>query len=394
MRYKVSFVSGLLIAGILWGCGEDDRRQARIPTVPQNSAEIRNQKALEALTRAINQSAPASAYARRAALYLENGRLDEALADINEALDADDDVGRYYLIRAKILRGQRKIAQALESAQRAEGLGIETPDLYIVMGDLFQENRQFEQARLYLAKVLQMAPYEGEAFYFNGLIAAKYGDTTRALAYYERALALKPRYLDTYSQLTSIYTAQGNYETALVYNKRALAYFPKNAQLFYGRGLTFQRAYRPDSAYQYYQQAIRLQPNLYQAHFQAGQICLRWRAFGQAVRHFEEVQNVKADFPRIRYFLATALEYNNQLDQALALYAKEQAANPGDWQARSGAWRVQRKLAGTYNVAPAGEVALDDEPARPGSVLDTTRVKIMTIKPRSRFGELGDSTRN
>ncbi|WP_266366207.1 tetratricopeptide repeat protein [Tellurirhabdus rosea] len=393
---RLFFLGSLLAAGLLTGCDDDARRQARIPLVPGNSAEIRNQKALEALTRAINRNAPASAYARRAALFLENGRLNEALSDIDEALDRDDDVGRYHLIKAQILRGQHKLDDALESAQRAEGLGVNTPELYVVMGDLLQQKKQFDRARLYLAKVLQMAPYEGEAFHFNGLVAARQGDTVRALNQYARALSLKPRYLDTYTQLTSIYTALGDLQTALNYNQRAITYFPQNAQLYHGRGLIYHRGYQLDSAARYYQRAIQLQPDLYAAHFQLGLVYLKYKAFGQALRHFEEVARGKPDYPRVNLYLAVALEYTGQLDRALELLTKESELNPYDYQVRSGLWRVQRKQYGYYggNTQPEEFTKEEETPTRPGSVLDTTRVRIRTIQPRSRFSVSNDSTRN
>jgi len=392
MRLGSGIWIGLAI-GLLTACSNDSRRQIRIPAVPKNSAEIRNESALEALTRAINRSAPPSAYAKRAMLHLAAGRTAEALSDINEALDLEDDIGRYHLIKAQILRARRQIDAALESAERAEGLGVKTPELYLVMGDLVQEKKQYDRARLYLTKVLQMSPYEGEAFHFLGLVAARQGDTLTALAQYERTLSLKPRYLESYKQLTAIHAVQGNAEQALEYNRLALQYFPNNPDLIYNRALTFHRAYRLDSAYRYYQDAIRLEPGMYRAHLQLGLISQKWKLFGPALRHFEEVQRLKPDMPRLRFYLATALEQTGQLERALEYYTQESDANPGDYLAKNGVWRVQRRLDyGAYgSLTIPGELGnkayTTVKPAAP----DTGRVRIMTIKPRTRFGMPGDS---
>ena len=382
------------LAGVLSlvGCGDDNRRQARIPPLPEGSAQVRNQQALEALTRAISQSGAASAYARRATLYLQMSRPDQALADVNEAIESEPNIGSYHLIRAQIYRQKRDWDRALESALRAEGLGVDTPGLYLVLGDVLQEKKQYARARLYAAKVLQMSPYEGEAFYLDGLIAARLGDTAKALTNWEQSLRLKPRYVHTYVQLSAVQTALRQYEQALLSSQRGLSYFPKEAALYYQRGRTFHMVSRLDSAYRLYQQSIRFGMGA-PPQFQSGLICLKWRAANRAIAHFAEVKKTAPDYPGLRLYEASAYEQLGQYDRALALLEEQLAANPGDGASRAAIWRIQRRQQyGAYGSA------YDDDPggdglARPGTVLDTTRVRIMTIKPRSRFGSSGDSLR-
>ncbi|UFH52481.1 tetratricopeptide repeat protein [Spirosoma sp. KNUC1025] len=174
-----SFTRSLLysfaLSLVMLACGNDDRQGAYIPDFPKPGDSSRVEGALRALTRAINQSSPASAYAKRAVILLAMGRVSEALSDIDEAISRNDNAGPYYLTRAQILRALRKPDQALQNAQRAEILGVDTPELYTLQGDLLQQQNQFDKAKLYVAKALQMAPYDGEAYYFNGLMAARQG---------------------------------------------------------------------------------------------------------------------------------------------------------------------------------------------------------------------------
>ncbi|MGA0558559.1 tetratricopeptide repeat protein [Larkinella sp. VNQ87] len=388
---KVWSLWGLICCSLLLACSDDDRRQTRIPAVPQNSADTRNQAALEALTRAISQSDAASAYAKRAAIYMSLGKTDEALTDINDALERENNEGRYHLIKAQILRRRQSYEDGLESALRAEGLGVNTPELYIVIGDLLQQQKQLDRARYYLVRALQMAPYEGEAFYFNGLVAAKAGDTTRALLYYNRALSLKPRFLEPYVQLSIIHSVRGNYPTAITYNKRGTTYFPNDPGLLYALGHIYQQTSVEDSAYLYYQKALRLSPTMVSAHFQSGLVMMKVRNLEQALRHFDQVLKLDPKFPRIQFYRAMAYEQLRQWEQAVQLYALAMQENPADQQAYYGYWRVQkRKEYGTETV-----LSSENRPSpltHPGSVLDTTRVRIRMIQPRTRFSR--DSTRN
>lgn len=372
-------------------CSDDDRRQTRIPAVPENSADIRNQAALEALTRAINQSRPASAYAKRAAVYMDLGKTDEALADINEALEKENNEGRYHFIKAQILRKHQQYDEGLESALRAEGLGVNTPELYIVAGDLMQREKQLDRARFYLIKALQMAPYEGEAFYLNGLVAAKSGDTTRALTYYKRALVLKPRFLEPYVQLSIIHSVRGDYASAIAYNKRGAGYFPNDPGLFYALGHIYQQTSVSDSAYYFFQKALQLEPTMVQAQFQSGLVMMKVRNMAQALHHFDQVVKQAPEFPRVHYYMAMCYEQFREWEQAGRLYALAMQENAADQQAYYGYWRVQkRKVYGEGPDLPYEERPF--QPTRPGQILDTTRVRVMMIQPRSRFNR--DSTRN
>ncbi|MFD1139754.1 tetratricopeptide repeat protein [Larkinella insperata] len=376
---------------LLVACSGEDQRHTRIPAVPQNSGDIRNQAALEALTRAINQSSPASAYAKRAALYMDLGKTGEALSDINEALDRDDNEGRYHFVKAKVLRKRQLYEDGLESALRAEGLGVNTPELYIVIGDLLQQQKELDRARFYLVKALQMAPYEGEAFYLNGLVAAKSGDTARAVSFYNRALTLKPRFLEPYVQLSVIHGVRGNYPAAIAYNKRGTAYFPNDPGLMYALGRIYQQTSVEDSAYHYYRRALQLQPTMIAAQLQSGLVMMKIRNMPQALVHFDQVLKLDPKYPRINFYRAMCYEQMRQWEQAISLYALAMQENAGDQQAYYGYWRVRKRNEYGYGTDLSAENGSSGTNG-PRSVLDTTRVRVMMIQPRTRIGR--DSTRN
>lgn len=393
MRSGNAILLVLMLLAVLAGCGTSDRQQAAIPALPQANDSIRTEAALQALTRAINQASPATAYAKRAALYLSAGRVREALADIDEAISRNDNAGRYFLTKAAVLRALNQPEKALEVAQRAEILGVDTPELYTLLGDLLQQQNQFGRAHLYVAKALQMAPYDGEAYYFNGLMAAKQGDTTQALSLYLTSLRLKPRYLPTYQQLALVYRSLGDLNSAMTYNEQAVRYFPDNAQLQYNRGLIYHTAGRLDSALTGYQQALRLQPDLYQAAFQSGLIYQKVRNYPVALAHFQRVQQLRPQFPRIDFFIGMALEQTGQWEPAIVAYGKAMQLDPTDQQAYYGYWRSQkRQSAQTYgSYLPAPTLANRYEPARTGPVLDTSRVRISVIQPKQRSSTRSDS---
>ncbi len=391
--FALSLFIPFTLSLFITSCGTDTRQQTRIPPLPIGSDSAQTEAALQALTRAINQSSAPSAYAKRASVHLDMGRTKEALSDIDEAISRNNTDGNYFLIRAQVLRVLKLPQKALENAQRAEILGADSPELYTLLADVWQQNNQFAKARLYLAKALQMAPYDGEAYFFNGLITARQGDTTQALALYQQSLKLKPRYLETYNQLASVYRSLGNMGAALSYNEQAIRYFPNNPRLTFGRGMIYQSAGRLDSALTSYQETVKLDPTYYQANFQAGLILQRWRAYTQALTNFNRVLQLNAKFPRIHTYIGFCQEQLGQYEGAIASYTQSTQLDANDGQAYAGMARAQRRL---YNPYRYNTVGLPDEAAAvstTGSPPTDTRVDIPTIQPRTQLSTRRDSTK-
>jgi tetratricopeptide (TPR) repeat protein len=381
---------------ILTGCADDGRQRAQIPAVPRPGDPTRQLAALTALNRAIRLSGAPSAYAKRAGLLLSTGQVVEARQDIDEAIGRNPNVGSFYLTRAQVLRAARQPALAYADAQRAEILGINAPELFTLMGDVLQQQNQFGPARRYLAKALQVAPFDGEAYFFNGLLTARQGDTTTAVGLYNRSLQLKPRYLETYRQLAAIYRATGQSGTALAYTEQALRYFPKNAPLQYSRGLIYQSAGRLDSAMIAYQAAVRLNPAYVQPVFQAGLIWLKWRAYDRALANFERVAQLQPQFERIGFFIGQCLEQTGQTEPAIAAYTKALARNPADRAAQFGLWRTQRQLyyGNRYpNYLPQlpTSTTATTTTGPTGPQPDTNRIRLAPIQPRARLPVGNDS---
>jgi tetratricopeptide (TPR) repeat protein len=268
----LKYIFGFCIATFLWACSDDTRQSSRIPPLPAFNNKNRIQKSIEFLSKAIKRnSRSATAYYKRAELYAEIRQWTEALDDINKALDINPNRGIFLISRARVLRQLRQYDKALIDARRAEGLKESLPGLYTILGDLMQQKRQLKQADLYLNRALQMSPFDGEAYFYKGTLSAKQGDTTTAITLIEQGLALKPRFMPPYNELTNIYTYLGDYGRALYYNNLGIKYFPYEAPLQFARGQLYRRKLRLDSALIFYVNASM--EKLWQSSKSFGQSC-------------------------------------------------------------------------------------------------------------------------
>ena len=385
----------------LGGCGSDERQSTRIPPLPSDDALKRAKIGVEYLNTIIRRNPRnASNYHKRAELYMVLRNMPSALEDINESLDISPSNGLYLFTKARVLRQLKRYDEALAAARRAEVLQQDTPELYILLGDLTQQKKQYRQAKLYLSKALQMAPYEGEAYYYNGLLDARQGDTLSGIALMQRALELKPRFVPAYIELTNIYTRLHDYGQAQDINNQGIRYFPKESALYYTRGLLYQTQKRLDSALIAYRAAVNFDSTNYAADFQAGIIYLKWNSLPLAVKSFQKVIRYNPKYPQINFLLGTAFDRLGNLEGAIEQYTLATQVDAGDWRSRGRLYRAQQRkyYLDTYGTLPpappeiASEVDEDKEISR--KTLDPERVQINVLTPRLELKTKSDTVRS
>jgi len=331
---------------------------------------------------------PSSAYNyhKRAELYFTLRNFSRALEDVDQALEISPSNGLYLLTRARILRELKRCDEALEAARRAEVLQQDKPELYVLLGDLTQQKRQYRQARLYLSKALQMAPYNGEGYFYTGLLDARQGDTLSGVALMQKALELKPRFMPAYVELTTIYTRMREFDQAKEINRQGLRYFPKESALHFTRGLVYHNQKRLDSALICYHKAIVFDSTNYMADFQAGLIYLKWYSFPQAVKSFQKVLRYDAKYPQINFLLGTAYDKMGNLEEAIEQYTLANEADAADWRSRGRLYRAQQRkyYLDTYGTLPptAPEIATESEETTPEDNRESERLQIDILTPR------------
>ncbi|MDQ1088854.1 MULTISPECIES: lipopolysaccharide assembly protein LapB [unclassified Siphonobacter] len=339
----------VVLSWVLMGCSSEEQEGVRIPPLPNMNEGFSTPKALEFLSRAIQQYPDlAENYQKRAEIYLQRSELDAALEDINTAINLKRNTGRYYVTKARILREKKQINEALQAAQRAEILNERNPDVYVLLADLYQRVNQLGKSRQYLARTLQINPYYGEAYFYRGMIAAKLGDTTAALVLFMRTRTLVPGFLGAYQQLSSIYYQQKDYPKALWFAREGLNYYPKDADLHYRRGLAFTHTAQVDSAYAEFNKTLKVEPEHPGANMYAASILFGVQKVVPALKHLRIVEKTSPNYPGLNFLMAQCLEYTGDDDKAMDYYLEEARENPANRKAVGGYWRTRRRQLTNY----------------------------------------------
>jgi len=205
MSNNQKFYLFISLSVLLYACGQNNRERSKIPPTPFQTESIQNTASLEALTDAIRSNPSlAENYYKRAIILHKMGDSQKALEDINRADRLKQNTGKYLYVKALILRDMKQYRDAYAFAQSAEILNVDTPELYTLLGDLSQQRNDLKNAEQYLAKSLQIAPYDGETYFYQGTLAARKGDTVSAILKMNKAIDMKPSFKLAYSSLTEV----------------------------------------------------------------------------------------------------------------------------------------------------------------------------------------------
>ncbi|MEA5401401.1 tetratricopeptide repeat protein [Arcicella sp. DC2W] len=379
----------LLILFLVSACISESKKGINIPPVPEVTEKARREAAIAFLTDAIEASPSSSEnYYKRSLLYLENEKISDALDDINTAISIKPNVGTYFQAKALILRASNQPGLALEAASKAEVLNAESPELYTLLGDLYQQLNMFEKAKAYLRKSLQISPNNGETYFVQGEISAKMADTATALGYFQQTLSLKPSFLPVYLKLAQIHTNLREYDLALLYANKGLRFYPKSGNLFLQKGNTYQKSWKLDSAILCYNKAITLDSSLIEANFNTGMIYFKSRAYRFALPFIEKAFQQNAKYPEVKFLYAQCLEYTGNFAKAETYYSELLASNSQDYRALNGVYRTQHKQ--KYGIYSTDLDTKFDTTSYPSFEAPARKVDTTSIRPLKPKGILND----
>ncbi|MGJ3245148.1 MAG: tetratricopeptide repeat protein [Elainellaceae cyanobacterium] len=125
--------------------------------------------------------------------------------------------------------------------------------------------------------------------YFNlGVAYDQQGRLDEAVRCYSQAIALAPDYANAYSNLGCVWLKQGKLSDAIAIFQQAIARFP-SASLHNNLGQALYANGQIDAAIAAYHNAIHMQPDLAQAHFNLGCLWQQQRHDLEAIACFEKV---------------------------------------------------------------------------------------------------------
>jgi tetratricopeptide (TPR) repeat protein len=149
--------------------------------------------ALQVYTEGIGyQTGYLSLYVNRSRIYLDRGKPDSALSDLNKCLSLNPE-----LVQARINRGvayamKNEPDSALSDFNKAQQLDPENPDVLTNLGLLFYQRKQYPEAISNLQHFLKIKPTDADNTNLLGLCYFNQQQPDSALVEFNKAITLNP----------------------------------------------------------------------------------------------------------------------------------------------------------------------------------------------------------
>ncbi len=150
-------------------------------------------------------------------------------------------------------------------------------------------------AKSWVEKALQYNPQNYRAWYDLGFVQSK-TDKVAALSAYEKAVSIQPNFALGRRELGMLQFQQQNYAEAAKHLAQAVELGLSDAKLFNFLGIAYSRTNRPQKAIESYQRALRIDPQLAEAHLNIGYAYEGLHKASLARQEYQEACRLHAEF--------------------------------------------------------------------------------------------------
>jgi tetratricopeptide (TPR) repeat protein/2-polyprenyl-3-methyl-5-hydroxy-6-metoxy-1,4-benzoquinol methylase len=288
------------------------------------------------MTAEIADSAPVESRNRALALIdegnalEEQGRIPEAMALYDAAVQADTQCARAHLNRGNIL-ASTQIQEARGAYQLAITCDPNYAGAHFNLGNLNYRAGEFELALRNYQAAVGIRPDFADAVLGMANALDSLGRTVEAIENYERALVINPGRAEIHFNLGVLATTQGRHEEARNSLRRAIDIRPDYASAHYYLGRVLHALGNTDEALESLQQSVRIEPTMHAAHYGMARIMLSLRPkprLKEAASSLRRAVDIKPDFAQGHHTLGIVLSGLGQLHAAEASLRRASSIEP------------------------------------------------------------------
>ncbi len=264
---------------------------------------------------------------REAIEHHRQGRLAEAETAYREALTANSSDAEALRGLAVVRRALGDLAESAELISAAHELQPEQPNLLLMLGSVRIEQGDVEASRNAYERALALDPNLAGAHTAIGHIAMMQGKPALAEQHFRTALRAEedPQALNG---LGTLALNRGDAETGIKYFTRAADLAPNDAPIAFGLGRAFAGRNMLAFAEQAFRKALRLRPDLPQAHGALGQLLIQDKRVTEAEPHFRALAGVAGFELAHELGLGDVARMQDRFEDAVGCYERALAVRP------------------------------------------------------------------
>ncbi|MBN3942058.1 tetratricopeptide repeat protein [Nostoc sp. NMS9] len=256
--------------------------------------------------------------------------------------------------------GEKDEAESLDKTEVAEILELAAEQ---------QRENSLSEAELLYSQVLEKQPDNPEALYGLGMLAQQMGQPQTAQQWLSAASQVQPDSVKTWFSLGNLHLVQEQFSEAEKAYRQALVLLPNSLPIYNNLGYTLQQQGLFEEAINYYQKALELKPDFIEAEANLGnalhalgklssnqqmyyaqlnnQLGVARKKAGDlknAVTCHKEAIALQPNLLEAHYNLALALQEQGELAEAIASYQKLLELNPNDGEVYLNLGKIYQQL--------------------------------------------------
>ena len=260
--------------------------------------------------------------------YLQKQQLPQARAAIADAVKFNPQHEEARTALAQIHLAEGSVDLALEEAQIALQINPRNTQAAIISGTAYLRKADLAKSRKVFEAIVQALPKESIGPYNLGLVAQAEKNTTKALAYFEEALAKQSTAIEPILQIVAIKHAQGKTVEARERVIRQLELAPKSPLLHNLVGRLWLEAKDSVQAEKAFKTAIELDGTLLGPYLNLAQLYYQTGKVDQSIAEYEMVLAKNPNTSPALMMLGIIHEGREEYDKAKERYEQILKLNP------------------------------------------------------------------
>jgi Flp pilus assembly protein TadD len=285
--------------------------------------------------RLVKYPADFTAHYNLGAALQAQGRLDDAVRELREAVRLGPARATAHTTLGAALQAQGRTGEALREFRSAVRVDPAYASAHYNLGQVYLARDRPEEALPHYREAARLAPDDPEIRAQLGAALQKTGKRKEAVEQYRRALALDPAQANARFNLAQILVQEGRVQEGIAELEEALRHNSADADARMALGLALVAAGRPAEAIVELRKTLEQKPDDLVAHDALGQLLLGQREVDEAIAHLRlVVEGRKGDADACNN-LGSALAMKGDLPGARALFERALAIDPNHAAARA-----------------------------------------------------------
>jgi len=275
------------------------------------------------------------AFNNRGNAYVGKGLYDQGISDFNKAIEIDPRFAKAYNNRGNAYVGKGLYDQAISDLNKAIEINPRFALAYNNRGNAYVGKGLYDQALSDFNKAIEINSRFAQAYNNRGNAYADKGLYDEALSNFNKAIEINPRFAQAYNNRGNAYTEKGLYDQALSDFNKAIEVEPRFTQAYNNRGNAYVGKGLYDPAFSDFNKAIEINPRFAQAYYNRGNAYVSKGLHDLALSDFNKAIGIDPRFAQAYSNRGNAYVSKGLYDQALSDFNKAIEINPRFAQAYS-----------------------------------------------------------